>query len=296
MTPAGSNFESMSAADGVSITEKGKNKMGKPARLSMGNSMTREEYLNETAQTFELANKTLDFQLPTLGGLKETQMDDTIELNSTIKSPVNESRNNLSVNKKLSESHQILPPIDSSRLNLSLGRNTSFAKTVTTDKVNMTERSMNFIKNSMISDHKQRKSLRGSQSMMSLKSSVPHNPPMLSKFNPIPPKINTGRKVVHKRGGSFGKIMTKTAMSENGNKKFDEFNRGLVNGSQELGGSKSLLKIARKPALNRTKNLSILKNPNLVNYEDKISKKAYLERIMDVRLTQKAQRYSQAQL
>ncbi len=274
----------MVANDGVSITEGGKNKVGKQFKIGGSKSMTRDEYLQESTRIYA-GNKTLDFNLPTL---RDTHMDETIELNSTIKS----NKNTEEVHK-LSESHHILPPIDSSRMNISLERNTSMAKTTNMNKINMTDRSISFIKQSMISKVPiSSRKLKLSKSEISLTTQSLHIPPPLSVFNPIPSKVDTGIKIKHKHTSSLSKIDKPNDTV----KKFDEFNRQLLYNTMELstGRSNKLLKIARKPKINRSKNYSTsTKNGKVMQYEDKISKKAYLERIMDIRLTQRAHRYAE---
>lgn len=157
VSPGGSNFEAIAVSAGVSITEGGKNKTGKQKK---NNSMTRTEYILNASQSF-MNDKTISFQLPNLNTTRGqmpdfdrtgrydykdniyslSKLDDAIDLNSTIKS----SRQGLG---KLSESHQILPPID--RLNYSLGRNTSFAKTISNDVITLKAKSKDIIEKSLI--------------------------------------------------------------------------------------------------------------------------------------------------
>ena len=274
------------ASDGVTIKEGGKNKFGKPKKNKNSTSMTRAEYLLETSRSY-VGNKTLDFNLP---NMKETNMDETIDMNSTIRSNRGTQEDN--VPKKLTESYQILPPIDSSRMNFSLAKDTSMAKTARIDKININEESLSFIKQNMISKSKNpEKRLRMSKSEMSFISSLPLVAPPLSQVNPIPPKVDTGRK--HKHKSSFSKVAGSVLSDKNESaNQLDEFNRQLLSGSLQPSGSGStLLKLGKKPRINRTKNFSEIKNPNLFSYEDKISKKAYIERIRDIRVTQKPPRY-----
>lgn len=221
VTPGGSNFESIMASGGVSITEGGKNKMGKHPKVDKSKSMTRTEYLQE-ASTMYAGNKTLDFNLP---NLRDIQMDNTIELNSTIKSNKNEEGS-----QKLSESHNTLPPIHNTTLNISLERNTSMAKITKLDKINMTDRSINFVKQSMISRQlNSSRKLKISKSELSLVTSALHIPPPLSIVNPIPSKVDTGRKIRYKHTSSLGMLARPERSNENETvKKFDEFNRQLL--------------------------------------------------------------------
>ena len=79
---------------------------------------------------------------PTLLNSKETKMDETIEMNSTIVS---------NMNNKMSESHHILPPIEHSTLGLNLSKQKSFIiKPLKTDKINMKNTSSDFIEKSLI--------------------------------------------------------------------------------------------------------------------------------------------------
>jgi hypothetical protein len=160
MIQGGSNFGSMLAADGVKITERGVKKIGRPLRSTL--DVSKDLHLLDSTLTTN--NKTIDFTLP---NLRENRMDDTIELNSTIKS--NRVDESMDVHKKTDESHYNLPPIDNSRY--SLGRNSSMSKLTLHDKINITDRSIDFVKHSMVlKSNFQDKIMRASKSEMSLTS------------------------------------------------------------------------------------------------------------------------------
>lgn len=153
VTPGGSNFEEMMPTSGVTIRENGKDKIGKPARDNkLSKTMTREEYLMTTSKSL-LAHRSIDFILP---NTKETVMDDTIELNSTIKS----SKKGANIGN-MTERFNLLPPIDQSRLSNTIdqsrlssftGRNMSYSKltTINHDRVIMNESKQESIMKSLI--------------------------------------------------------------------------------------------------------------------------------------------------
>jgi hypothetical protein len=204
VTPGGSNFEAISAAAGVCITEGGKNKMGKMESKNKSKSMTREEYLQ--TQSFTV-NNTMTFQLP---GIRDLKMDSTIELNSTIQS------NNLSEkNENMHQSYNILPAIDASRLgnttfqNKTLQNTTALKTERLIDRVNMNNSSRAFIEQSLIvrepKTHREKNFMRGSKSLPQLVSVIPDKRLPLSQFNPIESKVDSGI------GPSRLKIKTKSS-------------------------------------------------------------------------------------
>lgn len=282
MTPGGSNFESMFASEGVTITEAGKNKVGKSLKASMSKTITRDQYMLDSSRTFN--NKTLDFTLP---NLRETKMDDTIEMNSTIVS--NRVDESLVVNKKMNESHNLLPPIENSRI--SLGRNTSMSKLTSHDKINITDKSIDFVKHSMIFKPSfQDKRMRGSKSEASLISLLPDKGLTLSNLHPIS-KVDSGMTFRPMMRVS-GSVMTN---NEGSDKKFDEFNRQLLYNSMVPEGSSlnPLLKLGKKPKLNRSKYFIDKSKPVLLNQEHRDNKKAYIDRILELKQNRKVARYTE---
>ena len=190
VTPGGSNFESISAAAGVSVTEGGKNKVGKLdlSRLSQS-IMTRAEYLNNVSSQSFIAHNTSEVKLP---GLRDNQMDATIGLNSTIKSSRQGSE------RKLNHTQNFLPAIDASNFdNTRFGnytdRNTSLMQTISRDKINMKDNSKVFIEKSLIikdaptKNKKHRGHMKGSKSMSHLVSLLPNK--TITKSNFATPRI-----------------------------------------------------------------------------------------------------------
>jgi hypothetical protein len=282
MTPGGSNFESIFASEGVTITEAGKNKIGKSLKASMSKSMTRDQYMLDSSRTIN--NKTLDFTLP---NLRESKMNDTIEMNSTIMS--NKVDETLNINKKMNESHSLLPPIEDSRI--SLGRNTSMFKLNSNDKINTTDKSINFIKHSMIFKPSfQDKRMRGSKSEASLISLLPDKRMPLSILHATS-KIDSGMTLRPMMRVS-GSVMTN---DEGNDKKFDEFNRQLLYNSMVPEGStlNPLLKFGKKPKLNRSKYFIDKSKPVLLNQEHRDNKKAYIDRILELKQNRKIARYAE---
>ena len=288
-TPGGSNFDDITVSGGVTLMEKGKTKVGKQNKNRLSNSMTRTEYLLNASKSFSV-NQTHDFTLP---NLRDNKMDETIDLNSTIKSNENESKT-----KKLSESHHILPPIDNSRLGLSGFRNSSFAKTTTYDKINISAKASarDFISSSLIiknpiTDRK----MKGSKSMGTLISMLPDKRSPLSQYNPIEAKVDTGIGTKSSLQKSF--IPEQVYTDKNTiTKRFDDFNRQLLFNS-EISSAKTglnpLLKVGKKPKVNRSKNFIEKSNPVLLNQELRGNKKAYIDRILEIKQERMNERYTE---
>jgi hypothetical protein len=278
MVQGGSNFGSMSAADGVKITERGIKKIGKSIRTTL--DISKDLHLLNTTRTTN--NKTIDFTLP---NLRESRMDDTIEMNSTIKS--NKVDESFDVYKRTDESHYNLPAINSSRF--SLGRNSSMSKLTSNDKINITDKSIDFVKHSMILKHNfQDKKMKVSKSEMSLTSLLPDKKMPLNHFIPMS-KVDCGSTFRPMMRAS-GYIMN----NEESIKRFDDFNRQLLHNSMiPNSGSLKLLKLGKKPKVNRSKYFIDKSKPVLLNQEHRDNKKSYIDRILELKQTRKTGRYSE---
>jgi hypothetical protein len=278
MVQGGSNFGSMSAADGVKITERGIKKIGKSIRTTL--DISKDLHLLNTTRTTN--NKTIDFTLP---NLRESRMDDTIEMNSTIKS--NKVDESFDVYKRTDESHYNLPAINSSRF--SLGRNSSMSKLTSNDKINITDKSIDFVKHSMILKHNfQDKKMKVSKSEMSLTSLLPDKKMPLNHFIPMS-KVDCGSTFRPMMRAS-GYIMN----NEESIKRFDDFNRQLLHNSMiPNSGSLKLLKLGKKPKVNRSKYFIDKSKPVLLNQEHRDNKKSYIDRMLELKQTRKSDKYSE---
>lgn len=94
--------------------------------------------------------------------------------------------------------------------------------------------------------------------------------------------FNSHTKNEHKRNPS-GYVLTDPAEIT---QKFDEFNRQLLYTS-EVTGAGTLLKLGKKPKVNRSKNFIEKTKPVLLTQEHRGDKKAYIDRILQYKVERK---------